>query len=78
MKKLFKKFVILALISTMIGYNATKDKATETTYSEPIEEIETVQDAEVKDEVPLSFQLVEKDVAETVSVKVTVEEKEEI
>ena len=77
MKKLFKKFVILALISTMIGYNATKDKATETTYSEPIEEIETVQDAEVKDEVPLSFQLVEEDVAETVPVKITVEDKKE-
>ena len=77
MKKLFKKFAILALISTMIGYNATKDKATETTYSEPIEEIETVQDAEVKDEVPLSFQLVEENVAGVVPVKVTVEDKKE-
>ena len=77
MKKLLKKFAILALISTMIGYNATKDKATETTYSEPIEEIETVQDAEVKGEVLLSFQLVEEDVAEVVPVKVTVEEKKE-
>ena len=77
MKKLLKKFAILALISTMIGYNATKDKATETTYSEPIEEIKTVQDAEVKDEVPLSFQLVEEDVAEVVPVKVTVEDKKE-
>ena len=77
MKKLFKKFVILALISTMIGYNATKDKASETTYAEPTESIETVQDAEVKDEVPLSFQLVEEDVAETVPVKITVKEKKE-
>lgn len=77
MKKLFKKFVILALISAMIGYNAAKDKASETTYTEPIERIETVQDAEVKDEVLLSFQLVEEDVSETVPVKVTVEEKEE-
>ncbi len=77
MKKLFKKFVILALISTMIGYNAAKDKASENTYAEPIESIETVQEAEVKDEVPLSFQLVEEDVAEVVSVKITVEEKKE-
>ena len=77
MKKLFKKFVILALISTMIGYNATKDKASETTYAEPTESIETVQDAEVKDEVPLFFQLVEEDVAEVIPVKVTVEESKE-
>lgn len=77
MKKLFKKFVILALISTMIGYNATKDKASEATYTEPTESIESVQDAEVKDEVLLSFQLVEEDVAETVPVKITVEKKKE-
>lgn len=37
MKKLFKKFVILALISAMIGYNAAKDKTAETTYTEPTE-----------------------------------------
>ena len=77
MKKLFKKFVILALISTMIGYNAKKDKVSENTYTEPTESIKSVQDAETIEEVPLSFQLVEKDVAETVSVKVTVEEKKE-
>ena len=77
MKKLLKKFVILALISTMIGYNATKDKATETTYTEPIDEIEIVQDVETIEEVPLSFQLVEEDDAEVVPVKVTVEEKKE-
>ena len=64
MKKLLKKFVILALISTMIGYNATKDKTAETTYTEPIEEIETVQDVEIKEKIPLSFQLVEADVME--------------
>lgn len=77
MKKLFKKFVILALISTMIGYNATKDKASENTYTEPTETIESVQDVE-QEELPLSFQLVEEDVVETVPVKVTVEEKKEI
>ena len=77
MKKLFKKFVILALISTMIGYNAAKDKASENICTEPIERIETVQDAEVKDEVLLSFQLVEEDVAEVVPVKITVKEKKE-
>lgn len=77
MKKLFKKFVILALISTMIGYNATKDKVSENTCTEPTENIASVQDAEVKDEVPLSFQLVEEDVAETVPVEITVEEKNE-
>jgi len=76
MKKLFKKFVILALISTMIGYNAAKDKASETTHTEPTESIESVQDVETIEEVPLSFQLVEEDVVETVPVKVTVEEKE--
>ena len=77
MKKLFKKFVILALISTMIGYNAAKDKVSENTYAEPTECIESVQDIETKEEIPLSFQLVEEDVAEVVSVKITVEEKEE-
>jgi hypothetical protein len=77
MKKLFKKFVILALISTMIGYNATKDKVSENTYTEPIENIESVQDVETIEEVPLSFQLVEEDVVETVPVKVTVEDKKE-
>lgn len=77
MKKLFKKFVILALISTMIGYNATKDKASETTYTEPTENIESVQDVETIEEVPLSFQLVEENVAEVVPVKVTVEDKKE-
>ena len=76
MKKLFKKFVILALISTMIGYNATKDNATETTPTEPTESIESVQDVE-QEEAPLSFQLVEEDVAETVPVKITVKEKKE-
>ena len=74
MKKLFKKFVILALISTMIGYNAAKDKVSETTYTEPTESIESVQDV---DQIPLSFQLVEEDVAETVHVKITVKEKKE-
>lgn len=77
MKKLFKKFVILALISTMIGYNATKDKASETTYTEPTENIESVQDVETIEEVSLSFQLVERDVAETIPVKIKVEEKKE-
>ena len=77
MKKLFKKFVILALISTMIGYNAAKDKASENTYAEPTGSIESVQDVETIEEVPLSFQLVEEDVAEVVSVKVTVEENKE-
>lgn len=77
MKKLFKKFVILALISTMIGYNAAKDKASETTYTEPTESIESVQDVESEKETTLSFQLVEEDVAETVPVKITVEEKKE-
>lgn len=77
MKKLFKKFVILALISTMIGYNATKDKTADTTYTESTESIELVQDAEDKDEVLLSFQLVEEGVAEVVPIKVTVEEKKE-
>ncbi len=76
MKKLFKKFVILALISTMIGYNATKDNATETTHTEPTESIESVQDVE-QEEARLSFQLVEEDVAETVPVKITVKEKKE-
>jgi len=76
MKKLFKKFVILALISTMIGYNATKDNATETTHTEPTESIESVQDVE-QEEAHLSFQLVEEDVAETVPVKITVKEKKE-
>lgn len=74
MKKLFKKFVILALISTMIGYNATKDKTAETTYTEPIEEIETVQGVEIKEKIPLSFQLVEESV-ETVPLTIVVEEK---
>ena len=77
MKKLFKKFVILALISTMIGYNATKDKASEATYTEPTESIESVQDVEPAEEIPLSFQLVEEDVSETVPVEITVEEKKE-
>lgn len=77
MKKLLKKFVILALISTIIGYNAAKDTASETTYAEPIESIESVQDIETIEEVPLSFQLVKEDVAETVPVKITVEEKKE-
>ena len=77
MKKLFKKFVILALISTMIGYNATKGTASETTYAEPIESIESVQEIETIEEVPLSFQLVEEDVAETIPVKITVKEKKE-
>ena len=77
MKKLFKKFVILALISTMIGYNAAKDKASENTYTKSTESIESVQDAETIEEVPLSFQLVEEDVAETIPVKITVEEKKE-
>ena len=77
MKKLLKKFAILALISTMIGYNAAKDKAYENTYTEPTESVESVQDVEIIEEVPLSFQLVEEDVAETVSVKITVEEKKE-
>lgn len=77
MKKLFKKFVILALISTMIGYNATKDKASENTYAEPIESIESVQDVEQVEEIFSSFQLVEEDVAKVVPVKVTVEEKKE-
>ena len=77
MKKLFKKFVILALISTMIGYNATKDKSSETTYTEPTESVESVQDVENIEEVPLSFQLVEEDVTEVVPVKVTVEDKKE-
>ena len=77
MKKLFKKFVILALISTMIGYNATKGTASETTYAEPIESIESVQEIETIEEVPLSFQLVEEDVAEVIPVKVTVEESKE-
>ena len=76
MKKLFKKFVILALISTMIGYNATKDNATETTHTEPTESIESVQDVE-QEEANLSFQLVEEDVAENVPVKITVKEKKE-
>ena len=61
----------------MIGYNATKDKASENTYTEPTESIESVQDAETIEEVPLSFQLVEEDVAETVPVKITVKEKKE-
>ncbi|MBQ6849577.1 MAG: hypothetical protein IJN77_00885 [Oscillospiraceae bacterium] len=77
MKKLFKKFVIMALISTMIGYNAAKDNASENTYTKSTESIELVQDAETIEEVPLSFQLVEEDVAETVPVKITVEEKKE-
>ena len=77
MKKLFKKFVILALISTMIGYNATKYKASENTYTKSTESIESVQDAETIEEVPLSFQLVEEDVVETVPVKITVKEKKE-
>ena len=77
MKKLFKKFVILALISAMIGYNAAKDKASKTTYTEPTESVESVQDVESEKETTLSFQLVEEDVAEVVPVKVTVEEKEE-
>ncbi|MBR6609157.1 MAG: hypothetical protein IKK99_02955 [Oscillospiraceae bacterium] len=77
MKKLFKKFIILALISTMIGYNAAKDKASENTYTKSTESIESVQDAETIEEVPLSFQLVEEDVAETVPVKITVKEKKE-
>lgn len=77
MKKLFKKFVILALISTMIGYNAAKDKASENTYAEPIESIESVQEVETIEEVLLSFQLVEENVAETVPVKITVKEKKE-
>jgi hypothetical protein len=55
MKKLFKKFVILALISTMIGYNATKDKSYDTTYTEPTESLELVQDVETKEEIPLHF-----------------------
>ena len=76
MKKLFKKFVILALISTMIGYNAAKDRTAETTYTEPTESIESVQDVEIIEEVPLPFQLVEDDVAKIVPVKVTVEERE--
>lgn len=77
MKKLLKKFIILALISTMIGYNAAKDKAYENTYAEPTESVESVQDVEIIEEVHLSFQLVEEDVAETVPVKITVEEKKE-
>ena len=77
MKKLFKKFVILALISAMIGYNAAKDKASKTTYTEPTESVESVQDVEIIEEVPLSFQLVEEDVAEVIPVKVTVEESKE-
>ena len=76
MKKLLKKFIILAIISTLIGYNATKDKASETTYTEPTEIIESVQDVE-QEEAHLSFQLVEEDVAETVPVKITVKEKKE-
>jgi len=77
MKKLFKKFVILALISAMIGYNAAKDKASKTTYTEPTESVESVQDVEIIEEVPLSFQLVEEDVAKIVPVKVPVEDKKE-
>ena len=77
MKKLFKKFVILALISTMIGYNAAKDKAYENIYTEPTESVESVQDVEIIEEVPLSFQLVEEDVAETVPIKLTVEKNKE-
>ena len=77
MKKLFKKFVILGLISTMIGYNATKDNAAETTYAEPIESIKLVQDVETKEKIPLSFQLVEDDIAEIVPAKVTAEENKE-
>ena len=77
MKKLLKKFIILALISTMIGYNAAKDKTFEITYTEPTESIESVQDVESEKETTLSFQLVEDDIAETAPVKVTVEEKEE-
>lgn len=76
MKKLFKKFVILALISTMIGYNAAKDKTSENTYTKSTESIESVQDVE-QEEAHLSFQLVEEDVAETVPVKITVKEKKE-
>ncbi len=77
MKKLFKKFVILALISTMIGYNAAKDKVFEVTYTEPTESVESVQEIETIEDVPLSFQLVEEDGAETVPVKITVKEKKE-
>lgn len=76
MKKLFKKFVILALISTLIGYNATKDKHTDTTYSEPTESVGTVNDVESVDEIPLSFQIVEEP-NEIITVEVETEDKKE-
>ena len=74
MKKLFKKFVILALISTLIGYNATKDKTSDTTYTEPKETIQTISKVESMEEPPSSFQLVEESI-ETVPVTIVVEEK---
>ena len=71
MKKLLKQFIILALISTLIGYNATKDKSSDTTYTEPKE---TVSEEECEKETPSSFQLVEESV-ETVPVTIVVEGK---
>lgn len=74
MKKLFKKFVILALISTLIGYNATKDKPSDTTYTEPKETMETVIEVESVEETPSSFQLVKESV-ESIPVTIVVEKK---
>ena len=74
MKKLLKKSVILALISTFIGYNATKDKSSDTAYTEPKEDIETVIEVESVEETPSSFQLVEES-DKSIPVTIVVEEK---
>ena len=62
MKKLIKKFVILAVISALLGYKATKDvqQKAKAEYIEPTPTIETEETVE-SETVDLFFQLVDKE-----------------
>ncbi len=69
MKKLIKKFVILAVISTIMGYMATKDiEKQKEEYAEPPQVIEQTEIQEQDTEEDISFQTVSETVEETVEI----------
>ena len=78
MKKLIKKFAILAVISALLGYKATKDiqQKSNAEYVEPILTIEVEETVE-SETVDLFFQVVDKeDDTETVNIENTEEVSE--
>ncbi len=76
MKKLIRKFIFLAVISAIIGYNTTKDKQAENTYEQTEKEnkVKVITQAESVT-VDFSFQQVEND-CEDVKVQTTSQRNE--